>query len=614
MTAPSRTYSSTSIDTTASAQSLSGGANAALLGAATAFGRSVAKSRTSPDIPVNENGGARTTTAGAAGPKYAASYASSIRSMTRSPQSIVSSPVGSVDGDPRKELSVMDARQMHSNSNNNNHLAARRMQATKSPSQQAAVLASSRATQSSPQTPRAGPQQRKPAVAPKPRRLSIGLKKDEDVGSAEKSTDPTPIAPTTSLVSLFEQKSQPVVQTSKGRPNPIVIKTSPDLAIKSPKPLRTAEGITSMFRMELGEDRNHASRLEAAVGGNKHGSPTEVKEEESAGHRRHESLPSNSAGSAPFKGRSLSRDTAAGTTLSPGAAQRRSPSQSQSRASTRTAPLDIKPPPRPVTAQSLTPSQAPSFKSITAQYNHAYPKKTTPLSTGDALANALVASSLASSRAPSPRKFIEPPPPPTCRRKNHRLGFSRTPSPAKTGMLHTLRATHDETDDSDDDGEHPYRKHQKRRLVRKHPNKHHEGDRKRWRDAVTERERKRYEGVWAANKGLYCSFTPAEEQYFARSPRGDARAQELHASVADQVSNLIAREIWARSRLPDTVLETVWDLVDLDAVGRLSKEEFVVGMWLIDQRLKGRKLPVKVTESVWASVRRLQGIKVKSLK
>jgi hypothetical protein len=55
----------------------------------------------------------------------------------------------------------------------------------------------------------------------------------------------------------------------------------------------------------------------------------------------------------------------------------------------------------------------------------------------------------------------------------------------------------------------------------------------------------------------------------------------------------------------------VWDLVDHHAVGRLDKIEFVVGLWLIDQRLKGRKLPVKVSDSVWTSVKGLQGIKIR---
>ena len=229
--------------------------------------------------------------------------------------------------------------------------------------------------------------------------------------------------------------------------------------------------------------------------------------------------------------------------------------------------------------------------------------------TGDQLANAMVAGSLASSRAPSPKK-MDPPALPSRRLKHHHtFSFSRTPSPAKSGMLTTLRKTASETSDDEDEVTlHPYGKHKKNRLVRKHPNKHHEGDRKRWRDAVTERERKRYEGVWAANKGLYCSFSREEEGSFRRHPSQKAQAQE---ALQDDVSNIVIRDLWSRSRLPESTLEMIWDLVDNENVGRLGKEEFVVGMWLIDQRLKGRKLPTKVTESVWASVRGLQGIKIR---
>jgi len=80
------------------------------------------------------------------------------------------------------------------------------------------------------------------------------------------------------------------------------------------------------------------------------------------------------------------------------------------------------------------------------------------------------------------------------------------------------------------------------------------------------------------------------------------------------VSNLVVRDIWTRSRLPYTVLEEIWDLVDREHLGRLNKDEFVVGMWLIDQRLKGRKLPVKVRESVWQSARGVYGLKVPAFK
>ena len=206
--------------------------------------------------------------------------------------------------------------------------------------------------------------------------------------------------------------------------------------------------------------------------------------------------------------------------------------------------------------------------------------------TVDSLANAIVASSLASSRAPSPTKPI----PPLPRRLNQSYSLfrqyhnrdqsvSRTPSPSK-GMRQTMRGP-PKSDDRDE------YKRGSSNIINKHPHRHHEGDRKRWRDQITERERKRYEGVWAANRGMHL---PEDSQ--------------------SAVCNLVVRDIWSRSRLSNHVLEEVWDLVDNEGIGRLNKEEFVVGMWLIDQRLKGRKLPVKVSDSVWSSVRRLTGIKI----
>lgn len=137
-----------------------------------------------------------------------------------------------------------------------------------------------------------------------------------------------------------------------------------------------------------------------------------------------------------------------------------------------------------------------------------------------------------------------------------------------------------------DEGE---RRRGKKSLMKKHPHKHHEGDRKRWRDSITERERKRYEAVWASNKGLFTSdFGEDGEEY--------------------TVCNLVARDVFSRSRLHVDVLEEVYALVDRSGNGRLEREEFVVGLWLIDQRLKGRKLPIKVSDSVWKSVGVLGGM------
>lgn len=209
----------------------------------------------------------------------------------------------------------------------------------------------------------------------------------------------------------------------------------------------------------------------------------------------------------------------------------------------------------------------------------------------DSLANAIVAASLARDvlayeKICAPTKRPPPSPPPPRRHISHSLfhnhhsqeQMSRTPSPAKA-MRQTMR----EQLPSDDELEYKKRSI----LMRKHPHKHHEGDRKRYRATMTERERRRYDGVWAANKGL-C----------------------MDANSADNVLNLVVRDIWSRSRLPDDVLADIYDLVDTQGGDSLKRNEFVVGMWLIDQRLRGRKLPSMVSESLWSSVRLLHGVKV----
>lgn len=165
-------------------------------------------------------------------------------------------------------------------------------------------------------------------------------------------------------------------------------------------------------------------------------------------------------------------------------------------------------------------------------------------------------------------------------------------------MRQTLR-NHSGKDDDEEEDTRRGRKH----ILRKHPNKHHEGDRKRWRDKVTEGERKRYEGLWAANRGVLSDY---ESSDLVRHRAKGTVAQDL-------VINVVVRDVWERSRLPNDVLEEIWDLVtDSEESLALNREEFVVGLWLIDQRLKGRKLPVKVGASVWGSVRWTSGVKVRN--
>ncbi|EGD90097.2 uncharacterized protein TERG_06331 [Trichophyton rubrum CBS 118892] len=233
-----------------------------------------------------------------------------------------------------------------------------------------------------------------------------------------------------------------------------------------------------------------------------------------------------------------------------------------------------------------------------------------------ALADAIAASTLASRRTPSPSKdhssnSSNPPPLPPSRRSRSRSFLQvshsgnrsdrpgrgdngkspRTPSPNKTTtMKRTMRAPAL----SDPDfaaGEIHRSKEHGRKIIRTHPHKHREGDRKRWRDRVTASEKKRYEGVWAANKGL---FVGVHEQI---------NIKDRSVILEETVSSMVVRDIWTRSRLPTQMLEQIWNTVSHHAYGLLSREEFVVGMWLIDQCLKGHKLPVKVSQSVWDSVR-----------
>ncbi|PQE33591.1 hypothetical protein CJF32_00003489 [Rutstroemia sp. NJR-2017a WRK4] len=262
---------------------------------------------------------------------------------------------------------------------------------------------------------------------------------------------------------------------------------------------------------------------------------------------------------------------------------------------------------------SASSQRRPSWRAeLSQQPPRALPSHSTSPNPIDSLANAIVASSLASSRATSPSKnSLHPPaPPPTRRHKhNHHLfhhssspSLSRSTSPSRPILKTTMRK--DPKSPSADEND--KRRAKKHHLVKKHPNKHHEGDRKRWRDSITERERKRYEAVWASNRGLF------PETILPNGKIGEVE------NAQDSVCGLVVRDIWQRSRLDGEVLGEVWDLVEgkgggvaVVGRGRLGKEEFVVGMWLLDQRLKGRKLPIRVSDSVWRSVGGLKGIKVR---
>jgi hypothetical protein len=143
------------------------------------------------------------------------------------------------------------------------------------------------------------------------------------------------------------------------------------------------------------------------------------------------------------------------------------------------------------------------------------------------------------------------------------------------------------------------------------PWKHHTDS-----ETITENERKRYEGVWVTNKGLYMDLVDPEILNHDRKIPGElntalkasmlASPTEILGPIESHLMvNCVVREIWKRSKLPYELLRQIWDLVDTRHDGTLDKTGFIVGMWLVDQCLYGRKLPKQVNDAVWNSVSRI---------
>lgn len=144
---------------------------------------------------------------------------------------------------------------------------------------------------------------------------------------------------------------------------------------------------------------------------------------------------------------------------------------------------------------------------------------------------------------------------------------------------------------------------------------------------LTDQEKKRYEGLFVSNKGNYFDRvvrklvgvdynkldnydSNGDEDDSTKAAKLSAKTLEagrnLHNLKSAQVDQLIhgsvVKRIWIRSRLPKETLQAIWNLVDFRKDGTLNKPEFLVGMWLIDQCLYGRKLPKKIDPIVWENL------------
>ncbi|SCU89186.1 LAFA_0E16578g1_1 [Lachancea sp. 'fantastica'] len=112
---------------------------------------------------------------------------------------------------------------------------------------------------------------------------------------------------------------------------------------------------------------------------------------------------------------------------------------------------------------------------------------------------------------------------------------------------------------------------------------------------VTQAERKRYEGIWLTNRNCYLELLP-----WWHEP--EAEAAKAVADDEGLMLNLVVLAIWSRSNLPRDKLAAIYDMVDTRNDGTLDRKSFLVGMWLVDQSLYGRKLPSRILPRVWESV------------
>lgn len=115
---------------------------------------------------------------------------------------------------------------------------------------------------------------------------------------------------------------------------------------------------------------------------------------------------------------------------------------------------------------------------------------------------------------------------------------------------------------------------------------------------VTDNERKRYESMWVSNRHRHLdllSWWP---------PSLDDSTIMNSLPEDGLILNVIVRDIWKRSNVPSSLLAEIYAKVDSRKDGTLDRKSFIVGMWLVDQCLYGRKLPNVVEQCVWDSVDR----------
>ncbi|CCH61031.1 hypothetical protein TBLA_0D05380 [Henningerozyma blattae CBS 6284] len=162
---------------------------------------------------------------------------------------------------------------------------------------------------------------------------------------------------------------------------------------------------------------------------------------------------------------------------------------------------------------------------------------------------------------------------------------------------------------------------------------------------LTPMERKRYEGVWVTNRYQYLTLLPwwenlisnkkpvfsidkalsddekkgrplppkiiidkdgliknkPHDTYLDINYNNHSSKHSIKLPEEGLILNLVVKDIWQRSKISDDLLKQIYQMVDTRKDGTLTRRSFIVGMWLVDQCLYGRKLPSEINQNVWLS-------------
>ncbi|KAG0093291.1 hypothetical protein BGZ93_007937 [Podila epicladia] len=91
--------------------------------------------------------------------------------------------------------------------------------------------------------------------------------------------------------------------------------------------------------------------------------------------------------------------------------------------------------------------------------------------------------------------------------------------------------------------------------------------------------------------------------HYGMPPAARQRYEALFRSVCSSecIEGTKVHGIYVRSRLDSKTLAQIWDLIDIDNAGRLSKAQFCMGLYLIDERLASGTIPLEVSDELWVS-------------